>query len=135
VQHVQRPDAVTSLIGKVPLDELPGLLAGMSLFVGNNSGPKHIAAGLGVPTVGVHSGTEDVVEWGPVGPSALAVAREVACAPCYLAVAADCRRGLACLRQLEPARVYEACKRLLLLAPRGGTADRVFEGLSDRSPS
>ncbi|HEV8677980.1 MAG TPA: glycosyltransferase family 9 protein, partial [Stellaceae bacterium] len=80
VERVRRPNAVTSLVGKLPLAELPGLLTGFSLFLGNNSGPKHIAAGLGVPTVGVHSGTEDVIEWGPVGPSAIAVAREVVCA-------------------------------------------------------
>ncbi len=115
VARVRHPKAVTSLVGKLPLAELPALLSGVSLFLGNNSGPKHIAAGLGVPTVGVHSGTEDVREWGPVGPSAIAVAREVVCAPCYLAKAEDCRRGLACLRELEPARVYDACKRLLLL--------------------
>ncbi|HEY8874612.1 MAG TPA: glycosyltransferase family 9 protein [Stellaceae bacterium] len=125
--QVRRPDRVSSLVGKLPLAELPALLSGVSLFLGNNSGPKHIAAGLGVPTVGVHSGTEDVREWGPVGPNAIAVAREVVCAPCYLAHAADCRRGLACLRQLEPAQVYDACKRLLLTAapvaaaPRPGT--------------
>lgn len=115
VARVRRPKKVSSLVGKMPLSALPGLLAGVSLFLGNNSGPKHIAAGLGVPTVGVHSGTEDVIEWGPVGPSAIAVAREVVCAPCYLANAEDCRRGMACLRDLEPARVYDACKRLLLL--------------------
>jgi ADP-heptose:LPS heptosyltransferase len=114
--QVRHPDRVSSLVGKLPLAELPTLLAGVSLFLGNNSGPKHIAAGLGVPTVGIHSGTEDVREWGPVGPNAIAVAREVVCAPCYLAHAADCRRGLACLRQLEPAQVYDACKRLLLTA-------------------
>jgi ADP-heptose:LPS heptosyltransferase/GT2 family glycosyltransferase len=117
LDRVRQPKAVTSLVGKLPLAELPALLVGVSLFLGNNSGPKHIAAGLGVPTVGIHSGTEDVREWGPVGPSAIAVAREVVCAPCYLAHAADCRRGLACLRELEPARVYDACKRLLLAAP------------------
>jgi hypothetical protein len=118
-----------SLVGKLPLAELPALLAGVSLFVGNNSGPKHIAAGLGVPTVGIHSGTEDVLEWGPVGPRAIAVAREVVCAPCYLAHAADCRRGLACLRELEPARVYDACKRLLLTAlPAVGDASRRGNG-------
>jgi ADP-heptose:LPS heptosyltransferase/GT2 family glycosyltransferase len=130
LQRVRHPELVSSLVGKLPLAELPALLAGVDLFVGNNSGPKHIAAGLGVPTVGIHSGTEDVREWGPVGPSAIAVAREVICAPCYLAHAADCRRGLACLRQLEPARVYDACKRLLLAAganrpPRAITPDRV----------
>ena len=127
LRQVRHPKAVRSLVGKVPLADLPGLLAGMSLFLGNNSGPKHIAAGLGVPTVGVHSGTEDVREWGPIGPSALAVARDVVCAPCYLANAADCRRGLACLRELEPARVYDACKRLLLL---GGPVQRPARGRS-----
>src|SRR5207302_1646953 len=103
--QVRHPESVASLVGKLPLAELPALLAGVSLFLGNNSGPKHIAAGLGVPTVGIHSGTEDVREWGPVGPAAIAVARDMVCAPCYLAQAADCRRGLACLRELEPARV------------------------------
>lgn len=113
--HVRRPGAVTSLVGKLPLAELPALLAGVSLFLGNDSGPKHIAAGLGVPTVGIHSGTADVREWGPVGPVAIAVSRDMVCAPCYLSHAADCPRGVACLYDLEPARVYDACKRLLLL--------------------
>jgi hypothetical protein len=69
-----------------------------------------------VPTVGVHSGSVDVREWGPIGPAAVAVAREVICSPCYLALAKDCRRGLACLRELTPETVYDACKRMLLLA-------------------
>jgi ADP-heptose:LPS heptosyltransferase/GT2 family glycosyltransferase len=130
--QVRRPDRVSSLVGKLPLAELPALLAGVSLFLGNNSGPKHIAAGLGVPTVGIHSGTEDVREWGPVGPNAIAVAREVVCAPCYLAHAADCRRGLACLRQLEPAQVYDACKRLLLTAASATAALRPGTGKPPR---
>jgi ADP-heptose:LPS heptosyltransferase/GT2 family glycosyltransferase len=133
LKQLRRPRAVTSLVGKMPLSELPALLAGASLFLGNNSGPKHIAASLGVPTVGVHSGTEDVREWGPVGPAAIAVARDMVCAPCYLAYAADCRRGLACLRELEPARVYDACKRLLLLNGTGSTGAPVSRG-SPRHP-
>jgi ADP-heptose:LPS heptosyltransferase len=91
------------------------LLARTSLFLGNDSGPKHIAAGLGVPTVGIHSGTVDVREWGPIGPNAVAVAREMVCSPCYLSNPEDCRRGLACLRQLSPEIVYDTCRRLLLL--------------------
>ncbi|HLY45270.1 MAG TPA: glycosyltransferase family 9 protein [Stellaceae bacterium] len=108
--------AATSLVGAVPLDELPALLAGASLFLGNDSGPKHLAAGLGVPTVGVHAGSVDAREWGPVGPSAIAVARLTVCSPCYLSKIEDCRRGLVCLRALGPAQVYDACSRLLLLA-------------------
>ena len=113
---LRHPEAVTSLIGKLPLADLPALLARASLFLGNDSGPKHIAAGLGVPTVGIHSGTVDVREWGPIGPNAVAVAREMVCSPCYLSNPEDCRRGLACLRQLLPETVYNACQRLLLLS-------------------
>jgi ADP-heptose:LPS heptosyltransferase/GT2 family glycosyltransferase len=116
MEQVRHRHAVTSLVGKVPVAELPSLLAEASLFVGNDSGPKHIAAALGVPTVGIHGGTVDVREWGPVGPAAIAVSRSVVCSPCYLSDAADCRRGVVCIRQLEPDRVYMACKRLLLLA-------------------
>jgi ADP-heptose:LPS heptosyltransferase len=104
------------------------LVTACSLFLGNNSGPHHIAAGLGVPTVGVHSGSVDVREWGPVGPAAVAVAREVICSPCYLAMAKDCPRGLACLRELTPETVYDACRRMLLLAapsPASNTARAV----------
>ena len=119
IARTRQPDSVISLVGKVGLADLPALLAETSLFLGNDSGPKHIAAGLGVPTVGVHSGTVDPREWGPIGPRAIAVAREVVCAPCYLSVLEDCHRGLACMRQLSPEIVYRACKRLLLLGAAG----------------
>jgi len=116
MRRLRHPDAVTSMIGTSPLAELPALMAGAALFLGNDSGLKHIAAGLGIPTVGVHGGTLDPREWGPVGPSAVAIGRDMICSPCYLSKVEDCHRGLACLRELDPGRVYEACRRLLLLA-------------------
>ena len=131
---MRQPNAAISLTGKVPLAELPGLIAGCSLFLGNDSGPKHIAAGLGVPTVGVHAGTVDVREWGPVGPAAVAVARSVICSPCYLSHPEDCRRGLVCIQHLEPAQVYEACRRMLLLGSGARPAARPVEALG-RPPS
>ena len=42
----RHPDAVTSMIATSPLAELPKLMDGASLFLGNDSGLKHIAAGL-----------------------------------------------------------------------------------------
>ncbi|HVH82470.1 MAG TPA: glycosyltransferase family 9 protein [Stellaceae bacterium] len=116
LRQMRHGDAAASLIGKIPLSDLPSLMARCALFIGNDSGPKHIAAGLGVPTVAVHSGTVDVYEWGPVGPLAVAVSRDMTCAPCYLPKPEDCRRGLACLRHLAPQAVYAACRRLLLAA-------------------
>jgi ADP-heptose:LPS heptosyltransferase len=104
----------------VSLGGLPQLLSRCALFVGNNSGPQHIAAGLGVPTIGVHSGVVDAVEWAPLGPASMAIRRNMSCSPCYLALPEDCRRGLACLNGLAPRDVMALCRKLLALrdAPR-----------------
>jgi hypothetical protein len=109
---VQR-DAVVSVTGKTSLAELTQLLACCALYVGNNSGPKHIAAAIGAPTIGVHSGVIDSAEWAPIGKRALALRRNMTCSPCYLAREVDCPRNLACLRQLEPVSVWQACRALL----------------------
>jgi ADP-heptose:LPS heptosyltransferase/GT2 family glycosyltransferase len=55
---------VASLIGKTSLRQLPALLQACALYIGNNSGPKHMVAALGVPTIGIHSGVVDAIEWG-----------------------------------------------------------------------
>jgi ADP-heptose:LPS heptosyltransferase/GT2 family glycosyltransferase len=115
---VAEPDRVVSLIGALGLADLPALLVRCALFVGNNSGPKHLAAGLGVPTVAVHSGVVDGVEWGPRGPAAVAVQRYMSCGPCYLEKKADCPRALACLTGLGAGDVYRICERLLPLTAR-----------------
>jgi O-antigen biosynthesis protein len=113
VSLIKRQDRAISLVGKLKLEELPYFIESCALFVGNNSGPKHIAAALGVPTIGIHSGVVDPNEWGPLGEIALAIKRDVSCAPCYLAKREDCHRELACLVGLLPADVLSACRRLL----------------------
>jgi ADP-heptose:LPS heptosyltransferase len=47
-----------------PLAEIKALLEGAALFVGNDSGPAHMAAALGVPSVVVF-GRSDPAIWGP----------------------------------------------------------------------
>ena len=105
------------MAGRTSLADLPRLLRNCVLYIGNDSGPKHIAAAVGIPTVGIHSGVVDPVEWGPIGPNAVALRRNMACSPCYLANAEDCPRSLACLRLFEPNMVYETAD-LLLKRPR-----------------
>jgi ADP-heptose:LPS heptosyltransferase/GT2 family glycosyltransferase len=122
LDKVQNRDRVALAVGRVSLGELPAFLARCALFVGNNSGPKHIAAALGVPTVGVHSGNVDAREWAPAGPRAVAVRRWVECSPCYLARPSECSRALACLTELRPFDVYPVCRRLLAMG-HGAAAD------------
>lgn len=113
--RVQRTDVVRSLVGEIGLGELPALLASADLFVGNNSGPQHVAAALGVPTVAIHSGTVDAREWGPTGANAVAIRKRTVCSPCYFSDARDCPRDLACLTELQPVDVYEICRRFLAI--------------------
>jgi O-antigen biosynthesis protein len=120
MKNVRFPGRVVSLVGQLKLDELAFFISSCALFVGNNSGPKHIAATLGVPTVGVHSGIVDAREWGPLGERALAIRRDMSCGPCYLSKREDCHRDLACLTGLAPRAVYAACQRLLALRHGGG---------------
>jgi heptosyltransferase-3 len=113
LELVQHRLAVASMLGAITLKELPMLLKAADLFVGNNSGPQHLAATLGIPTIGIHSGVVDATEWGPFGASAVAIRRKTVCSPCYIASASDCHRQLACLRKLRPSDVYEVCRAML----------------------
>jgi ADP-heptose:LPS heptosyltransferase len=47
-----------------PLEEVKSLLSGATLFVGNDSGPAHIAAAFGRPVI-VLFGSSDVENWRP----------------------------------------------------------------------
>lgn len=113
IESVLHPHAVATMAGRASLANLPRLLKNCSLYIGNDSGPKHIAAAVGIPTIGIHSGVVDPVEWGPIGPNAVALRRNMTCSPCYLAKAEDCPRSLACLRFLEPNLVYETADMML----------------------
>ena len=110
---VLHPESVGSMAGQTSLVVLPKLLAACVLYIGNDSGPKHIAAAMGLATIGIHSGVVDAAEWGPVGDRAVALRRNMTCSPCYLAVAADCPRGLACLRGLEATHVHNLAEMML----------------------
>lgn len=48
----------------VPLSEIKRLLAGSGLFVGNDSGPAHMAAAFGIPSI-VIFGESNPAIWGP----------------------------------------------------------------------
>lgn len=113
LERIAEPDRVVSLVGRTPLRDLPGLLASCDLYIGNNSGPKHIAAALGVPTIGIHSGVVDAIEWGPIGACAVAIRRNMACSPCYISRREDCPRDLACMNDLSPTPVHLLAQEML----------------------
>ena len=149
MQQIDRPDAIGSVAGLMALRDMPRLLAACTLFIGCDSGPKHIAAASGVPTIGIHSGIVDPAEWGPMGERAVALYRDMSCAPCFLAKPEHCPRGLACIEMLDPALVWQMARRFLarpvqdriapvqraVRAPGVPPADRVAAEIADLPPA
>jgi ADP-heptose:LPS heptosyltransferase len=107
-----------SLAGRFGLAAFSAAVRRCDLFVGNDSGPTHLAAAAGVPVLGVYAGTADPVQWGPLGVGAAAIQRALLCTPCYVSRPRDCPLGVPCTKYLHPEPVFEAAVRVLL--PRWG---------------
>jgi ADP-heptose:LPS heptosyltransferase len=88
--------------GRLSLTQTAYLISQARAFLGNLSGPAHVAGALGVPTVTLMSGASLPAEWAPLGDS-LVLRADVPCAPCYQATCPIYR--LACLTELGPERV------------------------------
>lgn len=71
-----------SLAGRTSLGQLIALLAHSALFLGNDSGPAHIAAATRCPTAIIFSGTNDPKVWKPPGHNVRAIWHYVECSPC-----------------------------------------------------
>ncbi len=106
---------VSNIAGMLEFSDLVDLLMRSTLFVGNNSGPLHLAAALGVPTVGIYPANLKPDEWGPVGPRAVIVWRHVHCSLCQFSRPEECNRNVFCLTELRPVDVYPVCKRFLTI--------------------
>lgn len=71
------------LAGGTTVAELVGVLASAVALVSNDTGPAHLGAALGIPTVTIFGPTEQFATH-PVGPRATIVSYPVECAPCML---------------------------------------------------
>ncbi len=100
------PDALPA--GRLSVREMMATLSLCDLFVGNNSGPLHIAGAMGVPTVSV-SGPTHPGRFGPRGVADSVVRLDLPCSPCD--------RGRCwhhtCLRAIEPMEVYRLASESL----------------------
>lgn len=101
-------EPVAILAGATDLEMLVGVLASATLVVSNDSGPMHIAAALGTPTVGIFGSTDADVT-GPVGTRTRIVRNRVDCSPCLLR---ECPIDHRCMEGLSIDDVLEAGRSL-----------------------
>ncbi len=90
------------------LTALAEWLSRCSLFVGCDTGPMHIAAGLGIPVVAIF-GPKDPVIYGPYGTKSKVVNCGAKCAPCDKRECDDPY----CMTDIAIDDVYAACAALL----------------------
>jgi ADP-heptose:LPS heptosyltransferase len=101
------------LEGRLPFDALDALLSFCTVFVGNDSGPKHLAALRGAKVVSIHSAR---INWNEMGQelSGVIVSRKVPCAGCGIDYDADeCGKNYACIVKISPEEVFESVMTLL----------------------
>lgn len=109
---------VVNLVGKLSLETLMALLKEARLFLGNESGPMHMAAAAGTPVVGLY-GLTNPIAWGPVGAPSISLRPPM---PCECVAAARCHRTnpskAFCVWRLEVHAVTEAVRELLARTER-----------------
>ncbi len=76
------PDALVP--GPLTVRQMMAIVAACDLFVGNNSGPLHIATAFGIPTVSV-MGPTDPLRFAPRGGADRVLRHELPCSPCQRA--------------------------------------------------
>jgi lipopolysaccharide heptosyltransferase II len=75
------PGLLVNAAGRLSAGGMCAILARADAFVSNDSGPMHVAAALGTPTIGLF-GPETPVMYRPLGPRARALYDPPACSPC-----------------------------------------------------
>ena len=102
------------------LSKLAALLDRSDVYLGNDSGVTHLAAGLGVPTFALF-GPSDPRQWAPRGKRVAVISRQIACSPCAISMMKSCPH-LACMSELYPEQLIAVMRPLMEQATltRGG---------------
>ena len=111
-------DAIAGRIGDAAvvapptsLKQLGAMFERCSLVVSNDSGPMHIAAALGVPTVGIFGPVNPLLQ-GPYGENARYVRKEeLSCLGCNYDK--TCPIGNPCMTELEAEKVFGVVEELI----------------------
>ncbi|MDP9133070.1 MAG: glycosyltransferase family 9 protein [Nitrospirota bacterium] len=69
-------------VGRTTLPQLAAVLAQCRLLLTNDTGPMHLAVGVGTPVVDLSVGHVDFRETGPYGPGHWIVQPDMPCSPC-----------------------------------------------------
>ena len=117
-------------VGRTTLPQLAAVLAQCRLLLTNDTGPMHLAVGVGIPVVDLSVGHVDFRETGPYGPGHWMVQPEMSCAPCGFD---EVCLHHACKDRLVPEQIAMLCLHVLTGAdfPARTTGIRIYRSRVD----
>jgi len=92
------------------LAQLAALMARCDVYIGNDSGVTHLAAGVGARTLAIF-GPSNEHQWAPRGPHVSILRHQIACSPCGDTAMQRCPYR-ACLTELAPSEVIRELRKL-----------------------
>jgi len=116
--------------GRTTLNQLVGLLSRCQLLLTNDTGPMHLAVGVGTSVIDLSVGHVDHHETGPYGPGHWVIQPDLACSPCgFDQICAH----HACKDRLISEEVANLCLHALELGPfpSWSTGLRVYQSSAD----
>lgn len=106
-------DGVTDLTGKTTLRETCAVLSESSMLVTGDSGPMHLAGGVGTPVVALFGPTHKAWGFYPEGASDIVLESKESCRPCSLHGKKLCDKDHICMQSLTPELVLQSIQALL----------------------
>lgn len=103
------PNTLYNMCGKTNLKQLGALIQNMDIFISNDSGPAHLSACLGVPTLVLFGPTAKEIT-SPIGKTVEIIQEITGCAlPCYKL---NCQNNI-CMKNISVERVLTETKKYL----------------------
>jgi heptosyltransferase-2 len=100
-----------SAAGCLTIKQTAALMKMCDLFISNDTGPMHIAASVGTPTLGLF-GPNIPRRYAPVGKRTWSIFKGVECSPCihiHKGIAGECGRGI-CMEAISVEEVWQAIR-------------------------
>jgi ADP-heptose:LPS heptosyltransferase len=113
-RHPSLQPCAFNCAGLLTVGELVALLEQSSLFLTNDSGPMHLAASTGTPTIALF-GPESPQFYGPIG-NARVIYKALHCSPCLNAYNAKmfvCPYDAQCMKEITTSEVLASARSLL----------------------
>ncbi len=99
-----------NLAGKTSVEGLINNIAGLSLFITNDSGPMHIASAFSIPTVAIFGPTKDTETNQWKNPNGVIIKKELDCSPCMKRVCPLKHHD--CMKMITANDVLELIKKM-----------------------